>query len=58
MIHHMNVWNVTQIYFAGPEYNVFNKFGFILFFFFFNPSPKVLGDKYGNAVSFNWYNLL
>ena len=29
----------------------FNKFGFI--FFFFNPFPKVLGDKYGNAVSFH-----
>ena len=28
------------------------------FFFFFNPSPKVLGDKYGNAVSFNLSNLL
>lgn len=23
MIHNMNVWNVAQIYFAGPEYNVF-----------------------------------
>ena len=23
MIHYMNVWNVAQIYFAGPEYNVF-----------------------------------
>ena len=32
-----------------------NKFGFILFFF--NPSAKVLGDKYGNAVSFHLYNL-
>ena len=25
--------------------------------FFFNPSAKVLGDKYGNAVSFHLYNL-
>ena len=53
MIHHMNVWNVAQIYFAGPEYKVFLTNLVSFFFFFFNPFPKVLGDKYGNAVSFH-----
>ena len=32
MIHHMNVWNVARIYFAGPEYNVFYT-NLVSFFF-------------------------